>query len=213
MLTHLFESAESQYIVEHGIISGVNRLGTSLWDLEYADDTVLLSNSFAQAQIFLHLIQKEGARRGLFLNFDKCEHLALNSSRRVYYDPQYLPTQVEDLRVPVSDAVKYLGVYLDPKSNNHKNVSTRVSRAMEASKKLAPLMKHGLLPPSWKLLVYRSVVQSILMYAMDSLLLTTAQLTKMDSVHYKCLRRIFKLKSSYYHRVTLFESVLGRIGF
>ena len=87
MLTHLFESAESQYIAEHGIISGILRLGTSLWDLEYADDTVLLSNSFTQAQIFLHLIQKEGARRGLVLNFDKCEHLALNSSQRVYYDP------------------------------------------------------------------------------------------------------------------------------
>ena len=70
---------------------------------------------------------------------------------------------------------------------------------MEASNKLAPLMKHGLLPPNWKLLVYRSVVQSILMYAMDSLLLTPAQFTKMDSVHYKCLRRIFKIKS--YHRV------------
>ena len=62
---------------------------------------------------------------------------------------------------------------------------------MEASKKLSPLMKHGLLPPNWKLLVYRSVVQSILMYAMDSELLTPGQLTKMDSVHYgksQCLR-------------------------
>ena len=93
------------------------------------------------------------------------------------------------------------GIISGPKSNNHQNVSTRISRAMEASKKLSPLMKHGLLPPNWKLLVYRSVVQSILMYAMDSLLLTPAQLTKMDSVHYKGLRRIFKIKSSYYHRV------------
>ena len=85
VLTHLFENAETQYVAEHGIISGVLRLGTSLWDLEYADDTVLLSNSFSQAQIFLHLIQKEGARRGLILNFDKCEHLALNSTQRIYY--------------------------------------------------------------------------------------------------------------------------------
>ena len=104
-------------------------------------------------------------------------------------------------RKPMPEAVKYLGVYLDSKSNNHRNASTRISRAMGASKKLAPLMKHGLLPPNWKLLVYRSVVQFILMYAMDSLLFTPAQLTMMDSVHYKCLRRIFKIKSSYLHRV------------
>ena len=31
---------------------------------------------------------------------------------------------------------------------------------MEASKKLSPLMKHGILPPNRKLLVYRSAVQS-----------------------------------------------------
>ena len=162
-----------------------------LWDRKYADDTVLLSNSSFQAQIFLHLIQKEGARRGLYLNFEKCEHLALNSTNRIQFDPTYLLSPVDDLNVLISHAVKYLGVYLDPHSTNHKNVSTRVSRAMEASKKLAPLMKHGQLPPSWKLSVYGSVVQSILMYAMDSILLTPAQLTKPNSIHYKCLRRIF----------------------
>ena len=54
----------------------------------HRENKVLLSNSFSQAQIFLHLIQKEGARRVLVLNFDKCERLALNSTQRVYYDPQ-----------------------------------------------------------------------------------------------------------------------------
>ena len=201
VLTHLFEDAEKQYVAEHGIISGALRLGTSLWDLEYADDTVLLSNSSFQAQIFLHLIQEEGARRGLYLNYDKCEHLSLNSKNRSLFDPAYLLSPVDDLQVPISDAVKCLRVYLDPRSTNHKNVSTRISRAMEASMKLAPLMKHGQLPPNWKLLVYRSVVQSILMYAMDSILLTPAQLAKLDYIHYKCSRRIFKIKSSYYHRL------------
>ena len=48
-------------------------------------------------------------------------------------------------------------------------------------------MKHGQLPPNWRLLVYRSivqsilmyVVQSILMYAVDSIILTPAQLIKL----------------------------------
>ena len=40
-----------------------------------------------------------------------------------------------------------------------------------------------------------------MMYAMDSVLLTSPQIRKLDTVHYKSLRRIFKIKSSYYHRV------------
>ena len=39
------------------------------------------------------------------------------------------------------------------------------------------------------------------MYAMDSVLLSSAQLTKLNAVHFRSLRRIFKITSSYYHRV------------
>ena len=43
---------------------------------------------------------------------------------------------------------------------------------MHASKLLKLLLSHASLPPSWKLTVYRSIVQAILMYAMDSELLS-----------------------------------------
>ena len=39
------------------------------------------------------------------------------------------------------------------------------------------------------------------MYAMNSVLLSPAQLTRLNSVHFRSLRRIFKITSSYYHRV------------
>ena len=55
--------------------------------LEYADDTVLLSNSADQLTRLLHLVQEEGRIRGLTLNEDKCEHMSLNTTRRIYYQP------------------------------------------------------------------------------------------------------------------------------
>ena len=147
----------------------------------------MLSNSFFPGTNISSFDQKEGARRGLYLNYDKYQHLPLNSTNRNLFDPAYLLSPVDDSPVSISDAVKHLGIYLDPRSTNHKNVSTRASRAKEASKKLGPLMKHGQLPPNWRLLVYRSivqsilmyVVQSILMYAVDSIILTPAQLIKL----------------------------------
>ena len=97
--------------------------------------------------------------------------------------------------------MKYLGVFLDASGSSRKNVSVRITQAVHSSKLLKPLLSHSSLPPSWKLTVYKSIVQSVLMYAMDSAFLSPSQLTRLNAVHFKSLRRIFKIKFSYYHRV------------
>ena len=210
VLTHLFDEVESQYETRFGHIAGVFQLPSPLWDLEYADDTVLLSTSADALNRLLHLIQYEGCRRGLLLNLDKCEHLRMNSDRRLHYSPA--PVELcscslcSGLTAPgptikLVEEVKYLGAYLDDKNNQGKHLRYRISQAISAAKKLKPLMTHSSLPPSWKLTVYRSVVQAILLYSVESLQLTASQLTHLDSIHYKQLRRIFKIKSSFYHRV------------
>ena len=104
-------------------------------------------------------------------------------------------------QVPLSQEIKYLGVFLDASGSARKNVSFRITQAIHSSKLLKPLLAHSPLPPSWKLTVYRSIVLSIPMYAMDSACLSPSQLTRLNLVHFKSLRRIFKIKSSYYHRV------------
>ena len=194
---------------QFGLLSGVINTPSPLWDLEYADDTALLSNSAEQITRLLHLLQREAHVRGLTLNFDKCAHLRLHSTERIVFSPSLSsPCNCRSCHghdpplepVPLSDEVqvKYLGVCLDSLSNNRKNVSYRVSQAMTASKLLRPLLAHRALPPSWKLSVYRSIIQSILLYAMESAQLTPPQLTRLNHVHFKSLRRIFRIKSSFY---------------
>ena len=210
VLSHLFHDVESSYVSQFGLLSGVINTPSPLWDLEYADDTALLSNSAEQITRLLHLLQREAHVRGLTLNFDKCAHLRLHSSERIFFSPSLSsPCNCRSCHghdpplepVPLSDEVKYLGAYLDSLSNNRKNVSYTVSQAMTASKLLRPLLAHRALPPSWKLSVYRSIIQSILLYAMESAQLTPPQLTRLNHVHFKSLRRIFRIKSSFYHRV------------
>ena len=158
----------------------------------------------------LHLVQHFGKTRGLRLNEEKCQHLRLNSDHNVFYSPScYLVCTCPLCHagaalgepVPVSDEIKYLGVFLDSTSSNSKNTRNRVSKAITASKLLKPLMAHGSLPSSWKLQVYPSIVQAILMYAMDGVLVSPPQIIKMNAVHFKVMRSIFGFKSSYYHRV------------
>ena len=211
VLSHLFHDDKARYTFLYGLIPGILHTPSPLWDLEYADYTVLLSKSAQHATRMLHLIQRFGAQRGLLLNEDKCDHLRLNSDQRIYYSANTASpfcncescTGNGPIGSPVrlSNEVKYLGVYLDTSGNSRKNTSYRISRAIHSSRLFKPLLSHSSLPPSWKLTVYRSIVLSILMYAADSVLLSSAQLTKLNSVHFRSLCRIFQIKSSYYHRV------------
>ena len=137
VLARLFHDVELKYENTYGMLARVINPPSPLWDLEYADDTVLLFNSAEQLTRMLHLIQHEGSKRGLILNEDKCEHLRLNSEASIYYaqSPYHDPciceictgtSQPSDL-VPVSSEIKYLGVFLSA-SGSRKNVSYRISR-------------------------------------------------------------------------------------
>ena len=53
----------------------------------------------------------------------------------------------------------------------------------------------------FKLRVYTQVVQSILLHRSESQVYSPAQISKIDSLHYKALRQIFQIKSTFYHRV------------
>ena len=87
VLTHLFADVQTKYISQYGLPSGVINHPFPFGDLEYADDTALLSNSAEQITRLLHLLQREAAVRGLLLNLDKCAHLRLHCEERIPYSP------------------------------------------------------------------------------------------------------------------------------
>ena len=85
ILTCLFADVEASYEEQFGILTGVLRLPSCLWDLEYADDTVLMSHTYVQLNRLLHLLQFHALKIGLQLNLDKCKHLPIHSNHRVQY--------------------------------------------------------------------------------------------------------------------------------
>ena len=53
-------------------------------DIEYADDTVLLSRTRLSLHRFLHRLQSHAQGRGMALNHEKCQLLAINSEAPIY---------------------------------------------------------------------------------------------------------------------------------
>ena len=201
LCSHPIHDVEVDYQTKFEEMPGVFHVPSPLWD----ERTV--SCSAEQLNRFLHTLQFHGSKKGLILNEDKCEHLRLHSPHRIYLYSPHVATSCQckycgGIHSPatlalLSDEVKYLGVYLDPTNNNRKNTSRRVSQAVSASKLLKPLLSRSCLPPSWKLTVYRSIVLSILTYAMDSVLLTSPRYVKLDAIHNKSVRRSFKIKQAF----------------
>ena len=68
------------------------------WDLECADDTVLISNTFQIINDILKILEPKAEQIGLSLNLDKCEHLRLNSDKDVNFS--------SGVSVPVKQSVK-----------------------------------------------------------------------------------------------------------
>jgi hypothetical protein len=168
-----------------------------LFDLEYADDTVLLGRSAEVVETFLEFLIYEAAQVGLLLNFDKCEHIAVHTDSpiRIIQNGEVLGN------IPKVEVVKYLGVLLSPNSPSTPETNRRLSQARTAFKLLKPFFSHEHLSLKWKLTVYHRILGSILTYAMESLALDKSHLNRLDSFYFKVMRQCLGMKSSFYHRV------------
>ena len=96
----MFQYVELEHQDRFGLIPGVLP-STGLWYLQFADDTVLLANSASLANRLLHGVQRNGHSFGLSLNTAKCEHLALNSQKHIYFhtgNPTALPANIAEAR-------------------------------------------------------------------------------------------------------------------
>ena len=167
----------------------------------------------------LHLLQFLALRIGLHLNGDKCQLITIHSTLPIslsnsvtidqpcscpFCSTAYdLEPNYDSLATPLSPltSAKYLGSYLTPPASSIPDVLHRCSQASTAFKQLDPFFRHPLISPRKKLQVYSQIIQAILLHGSDSQVYSLAQIVKIDSLHFKALRQIFQVKSSYYHRV------------
>ena len=167
----------------------------------------------------LHLLQHLASQRGLHINPDKCQLLRLNSTLPICLSCSTSPTSCcsccfcSDFTtltptensladpLPVVDTAKYLGAMISANSSSNADVAYRYSQAAAAFRCLFPVFTHPQIQPKRKLQIYAQIVMAILLHGSESQVYTPAQITKLNSLHYKVLRQILQIKSSYYHRV------------
>ena len=180
--------------------------------LEFADDTVLISRSHTSLHRLLHILQFQASKRGLLLNPDKCQLLKLNADSDISLSNTFSPSQPcqcphcggEDPLPPpcqVIDHPTYLGILLDSTSSSAPDCSNRVGKATAAFRSLFPLFSNTSISIKRRLQVHSQIVLAILLYGSESQTFSPAQIQKYNALHFKVLRQILGMKSSFYHRV------------
>ena len=181
-------------LMSMGVPTNTWSVGKPVFDLEYADDTLLLSVTPPQLEEFLRTVQVEASLYGMELNLSKTELLSNEGATTPIYF-------VDGTQVSSVDRAKYLGSQVSWTSPTKTAIEARKALAHASYMKLQPLWRSKL---NWKtkVRIFHSSVVPSLTYGLDTLTLEMKHLKTIDAWYYQHLRRCMGIKASYYSHVT-----------
>ena len=204
VLSDLFKDLYSSYRSFFQVLPSVLSFDKPITNIEYADDTLLVARTVQALNRLLHLLQYLALFRGLHLNPENSISL-IDQPHFPCKCPHCQPLIGEippagTLLEPV-EVAKYLGCYLTTNSSAVQDVNHRYSQAGRCLKSLDAFYRHSQISYKHKLLVHAQITLAILLFGTESQTYTHSQMQKLNTIHYKALRKIFSVQSSYYHRV------------
>ena len=185
-------------LIRTGVPQNVWSVGRPIFDVEYADDMLVMAITTPQCEHFLHAIEKEAAHYGLALNQTKT--CLLRHPNMTGQGVKFLDGAV----VPLVSSVKYLGTQISWEHTETTAIGARLIVAEQAYQQLR-LIWNSPLSTHTKQRLFSSIFVPILLYGLEHLNLTHKHLQRIDSIYFRFLRRVMRIKHSYYSRISNFE--------
>ena len=193
VMSVLFHDVD-QRLLTAGIPTNTWSVGKPVYDLEYADDTLLISVTPPQMEQFLKYVQVEASLYGMQLNLTKTEILSGPGDQTPIYF-------VDGTTVNRVEQAKYLGTQVTWSAPTKCAIDARKSLAFSMYMKLQPLWRSKL---NWKtkVRIFQATIIPRLLYGLDTLTLEMKHLKTIDAWYFQHLRRCMGIKASYYSRIT-----------
>ena len=156
ILSLILEDTELR-LIQQGTPTNTWSIGKPVFDVEYADDTLIFGISTPQLESMLQALEQEASKYGMSLNFAKSELLVS--------DPQSDAAMnfANGQPVPITTSVKYLGSVVTWDHPTETAIAARFSIARTALQSIR-LVWNSRLPQTTKLYIFHSVVVSSLTY-------------------------------------------------
>jgi hypothetical protein len=165
-----------------------------LFDILYADDTLLLGTAAGDVEAYAKAVETAGAWYGMSLHWGKTQAMSICTTTCIK-DPRGKP--MED-----KGSMVYLGGLLVANGRADSEISRKIGTALGDFRQLAKVWSHSNISRGRKQELFHSLVVSKLLYGLSSLWLVRTQRRRLDGVYARCLRRIWGIPSAYISRVS-----------
>ncbi len=177
-----------------------NLIEESTSHVVFVDDllAVLLISGWSEVSTAIQLVGVLLARVGLELNVSKIEVTAAvfgRGSQKIKKEiaKGLITVGPPDTPIVVKTVAKYLGVQSQAYGRSHVEISKRISSARQVHNRLASVIwRSHFVPTVFKVYLWCSLVQSVLLYATFIWVLTNAQLRNLETFQLRCLRHLAK---------------------
>ena len=187
--------------------------GSRLYDLEYADDAVLLAESEQEAQELLDRVAATAAHVGLHINASKTKVVHCSCpAPTISFDGDALE---------VKSSFEYLGSKVTSQGDASAEISARIAKATGAFKALDPLWRRRDIRTKIKAKIYDACIRSVLLYGCETWPVKMADLKDLAVFEHKCWRRCLPFRPGarpsnaevdrrFYHKTPLSKTIQER---
>ena len=162
------------------------RMMETLEDLDYADDIVLLAETWRNAQQKLDRLNGYGLQTGLKINVDKTESLRIMAKNNT-------PFKVNNKDIEDVASFTYLGATITTSGGAQEDMKIRIGKARKAYYCLKKIWSSGQYRRKTKMRIFQSNVLSVLLYGCETWKMTEMDEQCLNVFVHKCLRRILKI--------------------
>ena len=159
---------------------------TSLEDLDFADDLVLLSHRIQDMRDKTRALEVQGAKVGLKINATKTKLMRIGTKRGD-------GLSVAGGRIEEVDEFTYLGSIVSKKGGTDEDIQARSGKARQAFAMLRPIWRSTALTTKTKLRVFGSNVKAVLLYGSETWRLTKGLEQRLQVFINKSLRNILRI--------------------
>ena len=159
---------------------------STLEDLDFADDIVLLSSKYPQIQDKTNRLVDNAGRVGLKLNAQKCKVMRMNARRED-------KVMIERKEVEDVEEFVYLGATVTKEGGGTEDIKKRLSKAQGAFYNLKEIWNTRSIGRNTELKLFKTLVRPVLLYGCEAWKLTAAEEKKLDRFQFTCLRRILRV--------------------
>jgi hypothetical protein len=166
----------------------------TIYDILYADDTLLLGTSADNDSELAAVVERIGADYGMTLHWGKTQALAIGTDDGI--------SAPGGGKLQAATSLQYLGAVINRDGRLDSEVSRKVGIAKSDFRELSKLWNHANVPVKEKLEFFHALIMSRLEYGLSSVWLVTAQRRRLDGFYARCLRRILRIQPAFLSRVS-----------